>query len=54
MVLFMARLAAASTKAKWFSALATWLTNWWSLNFYILQIRLYILMKLLHITLNKW
>jgi len=34
-VLFITWLTATSTKAKWFSVLASWLTNWWSVNFHI-------------------
>ena len=50
MVLFITRLAAASTKAKWFYVLVYWLTNWWYLNFHNSETSQYILMKLLHIT----
>ena len=49
MVPLIIQLTATSTKATWFSVLATWLTDWWSLNFYISETRLYILIKLLRI-----
>ena len=53
MVLFITQLTATSTKTKWFSVLAIWLTNWWSLSIHISETRLQILTKLLHFTLHK-
>ena len=53
LVLSITSLTTTSTSDKWFSVLATWLRSRWSLKFHISETRLYILMKLLHITLIK-